>query len=106
MSTLIHVLKEERDRLKDAVRGYEERIALLPKGSPRRKKVKNKVYLYLTVREQSKVLSIYVGEIESEKAIVTLAQIEKRDLFRDKLKEVKSSLKEIEKVLREKKMKT
>ncbi len=100
MSVIFHVLKEEEIRLQETVQGYEKLIEQMPKGSPRKKVVKNHEYLYLTYRESDKVKSQYIGEINSEKATSTIRTIEKRNRYLTKLRESKIALQEIRKVLR------
>lgn len=68
------------------VKKYREKIAKLPKGSISIKTRGNNAYLYLTYRKDNKIISEYVGNIESDKAIEILAQIKERKEYEKLLK--------------------
>jgi hypothetical protein len=100
MSTIFHIMKEEYDRLTEAEQVYRKNIALMPKGTPRIKNIRNKDYLYLTRREGAKVVDEYIGVADSDKAKKIIEQVNKRKKFTQLLKETKKMLKDVKKVLR------
>lgn len=104
MSIIKDVLTEEHDRLKKLKQKYIQEIQLLPKGAITKKIRKNSFYLYLTYRENKKVISKYIGNWESEKVKSVIDKIEQRRLLEDKLKKVYNNLKELERVLNGKKI--
>ena len=100
MSSVFHVMKEEHDRLEKAEELYLTKIAELPRGTPRIKRVNNSEYLYLNRREGTKVVDEYIGRADSEKAHEVLELIKKRDKLIAQLKQVRAQLKEVKAVLR------
>ena len=68
------------------VKKYREKIEKLPKGSISVKTRGKNAYLYLTYRENNKIISEYVGNVESDKAIEILAQIKERKEYEKLLK--------------------
>ena len=100
MSSVFHVMKEEHDRLEKAEELYLSKIAELPRGKPRIKRVGNCEYLYLNRREGTKVVDEYVGRADSENAREVLKLIEKRAKLIAQMKQVRAQLKEVKAVLR------
>ncbi len=100
MSTMVHILEEERNRLEKVVGLYQSRMAELPRGAKRIKKIRSKEYLYLTYREGAAVKTEYVAPVESENAREVLKQFESKVRYQERLKEAKQSLKEVEALLR------
>ncbi len=104
MSILKDVLNDEYSRLQSLSQWYSKEIALLPKGSISIKKRKNRDYLYINYRLKERVKSDYIGYVASEKAIGVIKKIKQRKEYERELKAVKSSLKELERVLHGKKI--
>lgn len=100
MSTIFHVMKEEYDRLIEADLAYRHKIEKMPHGSPRIKHIRNNDYLYLARRNGSKVIYDYIGAVNSEKAVKTIEQIERRKRFKGLHKDIHRNLNDVKKVLR------
>ena len=79
MSTIFQLLTEEHERLVEAERLYAERLEEFPKGTPRTKTIRGKVYLYLNRREGNKVVDQYIGRADSTRAKEVLQLLEKRN---------------------------
>ena len=98
------IMKEEHQRLQDLYRKYMDKIDSLPKGAVSIKKRNNREYLYLASRRNGKVKFDYIGSVASENARKVLEQVKFRKDFVLKLKQVKGDLREIERVLRGRKI--
>lgn len=83
------------------VKRYCKKIAKLPKGSISIKTRGKNAYLYLTYRERDKIISEYVGNIESDKAIEILTQIRERKKYEKLLKFNENIKNNIEKYIKE-----
>lgn len=99
MSYLKNIIQEEYERLKALSEKYQTIIGSLPKGSISFKKRHLKEYLYLAYRQKGKVRFEYVGPADSERAETAIRDIKLRKKYENKLKQVKTDLREIEKVL-------
>ena len=99
MSYIINIMKEERQRLQALHRKYSDKIDSLPKGTVSIKKRNKNEYLYLASRQEGKVKFDYIGALRSEKARKIMEQMKSRKDYELKLKQVKSDLREIEKVI-------
>lgn len=99
MSVIKHVLEEEYKRLLELADSYQKKIGNLPKGSISKKKRNNKVYLYRVYRDSEKIRYIYIGIDGSEQAKKALSDREEWIKYYNLLKEMKSEIKEIKKVL-------
>jgi hypothetical protein len=92
-------MREEHQRLQALRKKYINKIESLPKGSVSIKKRNKNEYLYLANRRGGKVKFDYIGSVSSEKAREVMEQVKFRKDYKQKLKQVKSDLKEIEKVI-------
>ncbi len=99
MSIVFGVLREEYERLEQLADTYREHIAGLPKGSIQTKTRNGHGYVYLTYREQRKVISKYIGKSGSQKTEEAFQQVKMRTEYEQKLKQVSHDLKEIKRVL-------
>jgi len=99
MSYIKNIMREEHQRLQALCKKYINKIESLPKGSVSVKKRNQNEYLYLANRRDGKVKFDYIGPVGSEKARDIMEQVELRKDYKKKLKQVKSDLKEIEKVI-------
>ncbi len=99
MSYLKNIIQEEYERLKALSEKYRAEIGSLPKGSLSVKKRNQKEYLYLAYRQKGKIRFEYVAPADSERAETTIRDIKLRKKYENKLKQVKTDLREIEKVL-------
>lgn len=87
--------------LKDSLRYYQRlerdlrrRLAHLPKGSVKRRRIKGHAYYYLQKREGGKVIHRYLGRQEPSDLI---KKIQQRRLLRKELAQVKAALRLIPK---------
>ena len=99
MSYIKNIMEEEHQRLQALHKKYINKIDSLPKGSISIKKRNKGEYLYLANRRDGKVKFDYIGSVGSEKAREVMEQVKFRKDYNQKLKQVKSDLKEIEKVI-------
>ena len=70
------------------------------RGTPRIQQRRNKNYLYLEYRDGNRVVHDYIGPQESDKAKEVLEKIAQRRRYEKLLKETKSALRDVRKVLR------
>ena len=99
MGVVIGVLKEEFDRLSILKQKYQEIISSYPKGSISKKKRWNKYYIYLSFRDNNKVIHKYIGIDNDPESIEIINKINERKNYESKLKEIRKDLKEVEKLL-------
>jgi len=99
MSYIKNIIQEEHQRLKALCKKYISEIDSLPNGSISIKKRNKSEYLYLANRRDGKVKFDYVGSVGSEKARKIMEQVKSRKDYKQKLKQVKNDLKEIERVI-------
>lgn len=66
MSVLEQVLREEYMRLDRKVEFYEQQLNSLPKGSIFIRKVGSSSYAYRKIKENGKVVSVYLGNVQEE----------------------------------------
>jgi hypothetical protein len=97
-------MQEEHQRLQALYQKYTDKIDALPKGAVSIKKRNKRDYLYLASRRNGKVKFDYIGSVASENARKTIEQVKFRKDYERKLKQVKGNLKEIEKVIRGRKI--
>lgn len=89
MSILKGILSESKDYYLDAKRKIEEKLARLPQGSVKQRKISGKIYYYLQQRKGKRVLHKYLGKNKPKEL---LKQLEQRRLLKDELKKVNESL--------------
>jgi hypothetical protein len=104
MSYLKSVLKEEQQRLLSLAERYRDQLGGLPRGCVSIKNRKGLQYLYLASRKSGKVCFEYMGPLSSEQARDILKKIEQRNKLKEKLKQVKKDLRELDKALSGKKL--
>lgn len=92
-------MQEEHNRLQALHKKYINKIESLPKGTVSIKKRNKGEYLYLAYRQDGKVKFDYIGSVGSEKARKIMEQVKFKKDYKQKLKQVKNDLKEIEKVI-------
>jgi hypothetical protein len=97
-------MQEEHQRLQALYQKYMDKIDLLPKGSVSVKKRNKGEYLYLARRRDGKVKFDYICSVDSENARKVLEQVRFRKDYELKLKQVKDNLRQIEKVIRGRKI--
>lgn len=99
MSIIFEVLKEEKERLDALSKRYSMEIARLPKGAFIIKDRNGKKFAYLNYREKSAVRSKYLGADNAPKVKDMGVKIKRRQEIESWLKDVKSDLKVLNKVL-------
>ena len=104
MSYIKNIMQEERRRLQALYQKYSDKIDALPKGTVSIKIRDKNEYLYLAIRRNGKVSFDYIGSVASENARKILEQVKFRKEYEGKLKQVKADLREIEKVIRGRKI--
>lgn len=101
MSVLASLLSKEENRNENMIAEYNHELETLPKGSIKPKKIKNRIYYYLTFRVGDKVITKYVGKDE-DSLIPIREQLARRKQVEEilkKLKEEKAQIKKLEAVL-------
>jgi hypothetical protein len=86
---------KKRKRQKEICDKYKDEISSLPKGSISIKKRNQKEYLYLAYRQKEKVKFNYIGPLLSDVSKDIIKKVKLRKQFEEKLKQVKSNLKNI-----------
>ncbi|MBR9982229.1 MAG: hypothetical protein KFF50_14460 [Desulfatitalea sp.] len=104
MSYIKNIMQEERRRLQALYQKYSDKIDALPKGTVSIKIRHKNEYLYLASRRNGKVCFDYIGSVATENARKILEQVKFRKEYEGKLKQVKADLREIEKVIRGRKI--
>ena len=99
MSYIKNIMQEEQQRLQALYQKYIDKIDTLPQGTVSIKKRNKREYLYLAKRRNGKVRFGYIGPVGSGKARTVMEQVKRRKNYEVKLKQVKSDLEEIEKVI-------
>jgi len=90
MRVLKGILGESREYYEQAEQEIIKKLAVLPKGSVKKRKINNKVYYYLQFRKGKKVIHKYLG---SKHPLELSKKLRERRHLEDELKKVKSSLK-------------
>jgi hypothetical protein len=101
MSIISTLLIKEKNRNESMIIEYTRELDVLPKGTIKEKKVKDRVYYYLLFREGDKVVTRYLGKNE-EALILIKEQLERRkqlERMLQKLKEEKTQIKKLEAML-------
>ena len=100
VGTIFQVMKEEYERLEEALQLYTDQINALPRSKPRIKQIRGNEYVYLNRRDGAKVVDEYIGKAGSEQVTAVLALVEKRDRLIQLRKQTMEKLREVKKVLR------
>ncbi len=98
MSFIKNIISEEKERLNDLLKVYQKKLSLFPKGSLVERDISGKSYIYIHFRQDSKVISKYIGKKDSPDHKLILDKIEHRKKIKSKIKEVQNELKEINKL--------
>ena len=89
MDVLRGILSESKEYYRDAKNKIEKRLAGLPEGSIKRRKIAGKKYYYLQYRVGSKVTHKYLGKDRPEDL---LKQLNERMALKAELKKVTEAL--------------
>ena len=101
MSIISTLLIKEKNRNESMIIEYTRELDILPKGTIKEKKVKNKIYYYLLFREGDKVVTKYLGKNEESLILIKeqLARRKQLERMLQKLKEEKTQIKKLETIL-------
>ena len=106
MSPIKSILQEELQRLEQLCQKYQEELSKLPRGSISEKERKGNSYAYLAFRENGKVHFEYIGNIQSDKVKKLRQLVEERRRYERLMKQAQNNLKELKKLLHERKRKS
>jgi hypothetical protein len=90
MKVLGGILKESKDYYLELERDIRKRLARLPKGSIKRRKIGGRVYYYLQERKGAKIEHKYIGKAKPKKLV---EDIEERKALLKELKKLQKALK-------------
>lgn len=96
MSVLDSVLLEERERLKRICVAMEKEVSEMPKGYLSRKVISGKTYFYLQRREGGKVIGKYVSAADAQQLMPIISR---RQSLEKSIRECKSNIKRLEKII-------
>ncbi len=89
MKVLEGILSDSRQYYRDAKKKIEKRLASLPQGSVKERKIAGKTYYYLQYRAGEKVRHKYLGK---SKPVDLLRQLRERKILRAELKKIDGAL--------------
>ena len=95
MRVLKGILKESQEYYQQAAKEIRQRLAALPRGSIKKRKINNRVYYYLQFRKEKKVVHQYLG---SKKPVALAKKLNEHRQLQAELKRVNSSLIMLKKV--------
>lgn len=94
------VLREELDRSLSLKERYEKKLDEYPKGYLLERKMRGKVYYYLSYREGNRIRQKYLGSLSSEEVKKYKNRIKDKKALRQQLAEVKANIKYLERLLK------
>lgn len=97
MSVFEGVIREEIERLSRNIFSYSEMLKKLPKGSLFIRKNYNSYFVYRRRREGNKIVSEYLGPLESEKAQEEINRSNEYKRIKDNIKIAQEELSELKK---------
>ncbi|MCK4513838.1 MAG: hypothetical protein KAU31_01205 [Spirochaetaceae bacterium] len=100
MAIIHDILEDERKRLLELKKRYEDQLADLPKGTISIKERRGRDYCYLAFRDGDKVRFKYLGLPESQAVAEAKSALSQRKDIEANLKQVRQSLQEVERSLR------
>lgn len=83
------ILSESKEYYLDVRKKIMKKLAALPKGSVKERKIAGKIYYYLQQRQGCKVVHKYLGKTRPE---LIIKQIKQRNTLKGELKKVNESL--------------
>lgn len=99
MSVVRGILAEEKARLEALIAKYEERIAALPAGAVRVRRIGERSFLYRNRREGLHVLSEYLGSAEGDEAQRVLELDRQRRHYKERRRAALAELAEVRRAL-------
>lgn len=100
MSVFEGVIREEVERLSSNIAIYEEKLANLPRGSLFIRKNGNSYFAYRKRRDGKKIISIYLGQLDSEKAQEEIDKSNEYKRIKQNLKIAKQELNELKRAIK------
>ena len=100
MGIISDILKDEYERLKLLEAQYITQLKTFPKGALSKRRRSGKFYLYLVFRENKKVITQYVGKLDSDRAKEVIQRVQERKQIEKKLQKVQKDLKELKRTLK------
>ena len=97
MSLIQNIIKEEKERMEELVKFYEEKISKLPKGSILVQNISGHEYAYLRYRDSGRHCTDYIGRADSEKVKELDKMIKERKEIEGLLKDAKRNYREVKK---------
>ena len=94
------VLQDELERNRRMQARYHKEIDQLPKGSLFQRKIGEHQYYYLNYRDQSRVVSKYLGKLDEKKVEAMRKQVAERKRYEDLLRKLRNEEKFITKAIR------
>ena len=95
------VLEEELDRSLSLQKKYEQKLADYPKGYLLERKIKGKLYYYLSYREGEKICQKYLGNLPEKEVNNLQKQMEDKKNLKKQLAEVKANIKYLKRLLKQ-----
>lgn len=89
MKVLKSILKDSLLYYSRFEKDLQRKLGKLPRGSVKRRKIKNHVYYYLQVREGKRVVHRYVGRVEPKELV---ERIKRRRFLESELRKVRAAL--------------
>jgi hypothetical protein len=99
MSVLKDILSESQGYYLDIKKKIENKLAVLPKGSIKERKISGRKYYYLQHRAGDKVVHQYLGKKRPERL---LNRLKERRLLKAQLKKAQEALKVLKKAIGDK----
>jgi hypothetical protein len=90
MKVLQGILAESKSYYIDLEKKIQKRLAALPKGSVKKRKIAGKIYYYLQERKGKKVVHKYLGR---EEPLALIRQAKEHNLLKRELKKAREALK-------------
>ena len=101
MSSLVKgVLQEELERSRSLKEKYEKKLGEYPPGYLLGRKVRGKVYYYLSYRENGRIRQKYLGPLSGDEVKEYEGRIKDKNALRRQLAEVKANIKYLGRLLR------
>lgn len=100
MTILTSILTDEFERTERMLKKYLIDLSKLPKGSIVVKKRNDSKYCYLTYRDKQKIITEYLGTIDSNKVLMTRGKLMEREKLKNIILELKHELNKLDKILK------
>lgn len=97
VNPIVAMLYDERRRSERMLRAFESEAEKLPKGSLIRKRRGERVYFYLSYRENGRAVCRY---IPADRAAVTGDEIERRKRLKEDIREIRYGIKVLDRALK------